>query len=55
MHGFRTYLLRSEATVLYEVLYYDDIATVKHHLNAAPRSAIHQALSNPAHYLQVRQ
>ena len=52
--SFRTHLLKSESVVLYEVLYYDDVATVKHHLNAAPRSAIHQALSNPAHYLQVR-
>lgn len=38
---------------LYEVLYYDDVASVQKHLNAAPRSAIHLALSNPAYYLQV--
>ena len=50
---FSTHLRKSESVVLYEVLYYDDLDTVKQHLNAAPRSAIHQALSNPAHYLQV--
>ncbi|XP_076444955.1 origin recognition complex subunit 3-like [Babylonia areolata] len=48
----RSYLPKCESVVMYEILYYDNVATVKHHLYAAPRSAIHQALSNPAHYLQ---
>ncbi|XP_070190846.1 origin recognition complex subunit 3-like [Littorina saxatilis] len=47
-----TYLLKTESVVLYEILYYDDLTTVRHHLNAAPRSAIHLGLSHPAHYLQ---
>ncbi|KAL8568827.1 hypothetical protein ACOMHN_035590 [Nucella lapillus] len=48
----RTYLRKCESMVLYEVMFYDDAAAVKQHLYASPRSAIHQALSNPAHYLQ---
>ncbi|KAK7492009.1 hypothetical protein BaRGS_00016673 [Batillaria attramentaria] len=47
----RRYVCPAKAVVLYEILSYDDDSTVRHHLNAAPRSAIHLALSNPAHYL----
>ena len=32
-------------------LFYDSASTIKRHLNAAPRSVLQTALSNPHHYL----
>ena len=34
-------------------LFYDSASTIKRHFNAAPRSVLQTALSNPHHYLQV--
>lgn len=43
-----------ESQTLYEVCYYSSSATVRRHLNAAPRTSIQAALSSPYYYLQVR-
>ncbi|KAJ8314840.1 hypothetical protein KUTeg_006990 [Tegillarca granosa] len=50
---FRKYLLCPKKLPLHEIVYYESYIAVKQHLNAAPRSAIQTALSNPHHYLQV--
>ncbi|KAJ8315760.1 hypothetical protein KUTeg_007910 [Tegillarca granosa] len=49
---FRKFLLCPKKLPLHEIVYYESYIAVKQHLNAAPRSAIQTALSNPHHYLQ---
>lgn len=44
----------SRAPPLYELFVYSDFDDVQSHLKGAPRGAIHTALTNPQHYLQVR-
>ena len=39
---------------LHELIYYDDIKTLRASVNAMPRAAIYTALSKPQIYLSVR-
>ncbi|KAJ0006081.1 hypothetical protein NQD34_013354 [Periophthalmus magnuspinnatus] len=48
----RAYLAPPESQPLNEVLYYRSSTTVRRHLNAAPRTSIQAALSDPYFYLQ---
>ncbi|KAL8186238.1 UNVERIFIED_CONTAM: Origin recognition complex subunit 3 [Gekko kuhli] len=48
----RSYLAPPEMQTLYEVMYFSMASTVREHLNAAPRVAIHTALNNPYFYLK---
>ncbi|XP_050393465.1 origin recognition complex subunit 3 isoform X1 [Patella vulgata] len=51
-HIFRKYLKCPTSIPLYELLYYNSVSVIKHHINASPRAAIQRALSCPHHYLQ---
>lgn len=42
----------SKAPPLVELFVFTDHLAIKRHIMGAPRAAIHQALNNPAHYLQ---
>uniref|UniRef100_A0A336LPV0 Origin recognition complex subunit 3 n=1 Tax=Culicoides sonorensis TaxID=179676 RepID=A0A336LPV0_CULSO len=42
----------SKAPPLFELFVFMDHVSVKRHIMGVPRAAIHQALNNPAHYLQ---
>lgn len=42
----------SKAPPLVELFVFTDHLTIKRHIMGVPRAAIHQALNNPAHYLQ---
>lgn len=53
-HCFRVYLLPPESQPLHEVVYFSAAHTLREHLNAAPRIALHTALNNPYYYLKVR-
>lgn len=53
-HCFRDYLLPPESQPLHEVVYFSAANTLREHLNAAPRIALHTALNNPYYYLKVR-
>ncbi|XP_041044623.1 origin recognition complex subunit 3 isoform X2 [Carcharodon carcharias] len=48
----RQYLLPPETQPLHEVVYFSAASTIRRHLNAAPRTALQTALSNPYYYLQ---
>ncbi|XP_076780109.1 origin recognition complex subunit 3 isoform X3 [Arvicanthis niloticus] len=48
----RDYLLPPESQPLYEVVYFSAANTLREHLNAAPRIALHTALNNPYYYLK---
>ncbi|KAM4695223.1 origin recognition complex subunit 3 isoform 1-T2 [Discoglossus pictus] len=48
----REYLPPPEVHPLHEVLYFSAASTLRRHLNAAPRIALHTALNNPASYLK---
>ncbi|XP_029451295.1 origin recognition complex subunit 3 isoform X2 [Rhinatrema bivittatum] len=48
----RDYLVPPETKALYEVMYFSDASTLRRHLNAAPRTALHMALNNPYCYLK---
>ncbi|XP_020019385.1 origin recognition complex subunit 3 isoform X2 [Castor canadensis] len=48
----RKYLLPPETQPLQEVLYFGAAHTLREHLNAAPRIALHTALNNPYYYLK---
>ncbi|XP_053566504.1 origin recognition complex subunit 3 isoform X2 [Bombina bombina] len=48
----REYLPPPEMNTLHEVLYFSAASTLRKHLNAAPRIALHTALNNPASYLK---
>ncbi|XP_058939110.1 origin recognition complex subunit 3 isoform X1 [Kogia breviceps] len=48
----REYLLLPETQPLHEVLYFGAAHTLRQHLNAAPRIALHTALNNPYYYLK---
>ncbi|XP_045195815.2 origin recognition complex subunit 3-like [Mercenaria mercenaria] len=49
---FRQYLMCPMNLPLHEIFYYNSSRTIKQRLNAAPRSALQMALSNPHYYLQ---
>ncbi|XP_008685692.1 origin recognition complex subunit 3 isoform X3 [Ursus maritimus] len=48
----RDYLLPPETQPLHEVVYFSAAHTLREHLNAAPRIALHTALNNPYYYLK---
>ncbi|XP_040055265.2 origin recognition complex subunit 3 isoform X2 [Gasterosteus aculeatus] len=48
----KSHLSPPESQALNEVCYYASSATVRRHLNAAPRTSIQAALSSPYYYLQ---
>lgn len=48
----RDYLLPPEGQPLHEVVYFSAANTLREHLNAAPRIALHTALNNPYYYLK---
>ncbi|XP_041523386.1 origin recognition complex subunit 3 [Microtus oregoni] len=48
----RVYLLPPESQPLHEVVYFSAAHTLREHLNAAPRIALHTALNNPYYYLK---
>ncbi|XP_051017389.1 origin recognition complex subunit 3 isoform X1 [Acomys russatus] len=48
----RDYLLPPESQPLHEVVYFSAAHTLREHLNAAPRIALHTALNNPGYYLK---
>ncbi|KAF3844935.1 hypothetical protein F7725_008098 [Dissostichus mawsoni] len=48
-----SHLSPPESQTLYEVCYYSSSATVRRHLNAAPRTSIQAALNSPFYYLQA--
>lgn len=48
----RDYLLPPESQPLHEVVYFSAANTLREHLNAAPRIALHTALNNPYYYLK---
>jgi len=50
----REYLLPPETQPLHEVVYFSAAHTLREHLNAAPRIALHTALNNPYYYLKVK-
>ncbi|XP_031757319.1 origin recognition complex subunit 3 isoform X1 [Xenopus tropicalis] len=49
----REYLVPPEMLPLHEVVYFSAASTLRRHLNAAPRVALHTALNNPASYLKT--
>ncbi|XP_061479271.1 origin recognition complex subunit 3 isoform X2 [Rhineura floridana] len=48
----RNYLVPPELQTLHEVMYFSAADTLREHLNAAPRVALHTALNNPYFYLK---
>ncbi|XP_043925020.1 origin recognition complex subunit 3 [Protopterus annectens] len=48
----RMHLKPPEVMPLYEVVYFSGASTLRKHLNAAPRIALHTALNNPYYYLE---
>ncbi|XP_006902095.1 PREDICTED: origin recognition complex subunit 3 isoform X2 [Elephantulus edwardii] len=48
----RDYLLPPETQPLHEVVYFTAAHTLRDHLNASPRIALHTALNNPYYYLK---
>ncbi|XP_045150269.1 origin recognition complex subunit 3 isoform X2 [Echinops telfairi] len=48
----REFLLPPETQPLHEVVYFSAAHTLREHLNAAPRIALHTALNNPYYYLK---
>lgn len=48
----REYLLPPETQPLHEVVYFSAAHTLREHLNAAPRIALHTALNNPYFYIK---
>ncbi|XP_023567701.1 origin recognition complex subunit 3 [Octodon degus] len=48
----REYLLPPETQPVHEVVYFSAAHTLREHLNAAPRIALHTALNNPYYYLK---
>ncbi|XP_060229431.1 origin recognition complex subunit 3 isoform X2 [Meriones unguiculatus] len=48
----RDYLVPPESQPLHEVVYFSGAHTLREHLNAAPRIALHTALNNPYYYLK---
>ncbi|XP_025150368.3 origin recognition complex subunit 3 isoform X7 [Bubalus bubalis] len=49
----REYLLPPDTQPLHETLYFSSAHTLRQHLNAAPRIALHTALNNPYYYLKA--
>lgn len=50
---FEAFLVPPTSLPLHELLYFDDLIAVRRRISGAPRSAIHTALNNPHHYLEV--
>lgn len=50
---FRNYLAPAEMQTLHEVMYFHAANTLREHLNATPRAALHTALNKPHFYLKV--
>ncbi|XP_063168352.1 origin recognition complex subunit 3 [Candoia aspera] len=48
----RNYLAPAEMQTLHEVMYFSAANTLREHLNATPRAALHTALNNPYFYLK---
>ncbi|XP_060608989.2 origin recognition complex subunit 3 [Anolis sagrei] len=48
----KKYLVPVEMQTLHEVMYFSAANTLREHLNAAPRVALHNALNNPYFYLK---
>ncbi|KAM6912571.1 origin recognition complex subunit 3 [Xenentodon cancila] len=48
----KSHLSQPQSQTLHEVCYFSSSATVRHHLNATPRTSIQEALRNPHYYLQ---
>ncbi|XP_008513388.1 origin recognition complex subunit 3 isoform X1 [Equus przewalskii] len=48
----REYLLPPDTQPLHEAVYFSAAHTLREHLNAAPRVALHTALNNPYYYLK---
>ncbi|KAG8524489.1 Origin recognition complex subunit 3, partial [Galemys pyrenaicus] len=48
----REYLLPPDTQPLHEVVYFSAAHTLREHLNAAPRIALHTALNNPYYYIR---
>ncbi|KAM8952371.1 origin recognition complex subunit 3 isoform 3-T3 [Pelodytes ibericus] len=48
----RKYLAPPETMPLHESIYFSGASTIRRHLNAVPRIALHTALHNPASYLK---
>ncbi|XP_014441374.1 origin recognition complex subunit 3 isoform X2 [Tupaia chinensis] len=48
----REYLVPPETQPLHEVVYFSAAHSLREHLNAAPRIALHTALNNPYYYLK---
>jgi len=51
---YRTHMVHYKQLPLHELIYYDDIKTLRASVNAMPRAAIYTALSKPQIYLSVR-
>lgn len=50
---FKTHLVPVTELPLYEILLFDNVSAAKKHIVGIPRAALHTALNNPHHYLQV--
>ncbi|XP_058031311.1 origin recognition complex subunit 3 isoform X1 [Ahaetulla prasina] len=48
----RNYLAPADMQTLHEVMYFSAANTLREHLNATPRAALHTALNNPYFYLK---
>lgn len=53
VYYFRNYLAPAEMQTLHEVMYFNAANTLREHLNATPRAALHTALNKPYFYLKV--
>lgn len=50
---FDKYLEVPDKRPFHEIFFFDDIGAIKNHIVGSHRAAIHTALNNPQHYLQV--
>lgn len=48
-----TFLQPPTLFTLHEIIYFDDLGSVRRKISGAPRGAIHMALNNPQFYLEV--
>lgn len=48
-----TFLQPPTLFTLHEIIYFDDLVSVRRRISGAPRGAIHMALNNPQYYLEV--
>lgn len=47
-------LVAPQTQPFHEILFFGDVVSVRKQIVGSPRGAIHTALSNPVHYLQVQ-